>query len=255
MSPIWLNIKLLFLALLLGACSTQLRAPMASAEQKVAPIMKPEAPSYDRAKAKLGTKWGEGVASNVTQVNLRRVSNKPLAVQEILYTASAVRGRELKELTLVDGRIGLSILDGNGRKLTLSEARNSVHLRGKNGERYQLHYQNYGPKTYAILATVDGLDVLNGQPGSFDSGGYVLPPYGRLVIEGFRKSDTEVAAFRFSSVDQAYVANTAAGNVANAGLIGTAVFELYDPSKKPTPPKGSAFPAQDGYAPAPQYRD
>lgn len=267
MSQTWLKAKLLFLALLLAACSSQSQmpraasqaaqanAPMAALEQSRPSASKPVAPR-GREEAKLGTQWGEGLASNVTQVNLRRVSDRPVAVQELHYSATQAKGRALKELTLGDGRIGMTILDAQGRKMTLIQTAEGLRLAGKNGERYQLHYKNYSNNTYSILATVDGLDVLSGQPGSFNSGGYVLPPYGRLTIEGFRKSDAEVAVFRFSSVKNAYAANTPAGHVANVGLIGTAVFELYDPAaKRQASPTGSAFPGQNGYAPAPNYRD
>lgn len=255
MSKIWWSTKWLFLAWLLGACSTQQRPPMVMAEPVAMAEMKAVSVNKPRAEAKLGTGWGEGVASNVTQVNLRRVSERPLALQEIQYGATVVQGRGLKELMLAEGRIGMAVLDDQGRKMTLTQSAQGIRLAGKNGARYQLHYQNHSNKTYAILATVDGLDVMNGQPGSFNSGGYVLRPYGRLTIEGFRKSDSEVAAFRFTTLNNAYVANTPAGDVVNAGLIGTAVFELYDPAAKAQPPKGKAFPAENGYAPAPQYRD
>ncbi|MBP6345603.1 MAG: hypothetical protein ACTJHL_07450 [Neisseriaceae bacterium] len=255
MNTLWWQSKWLLLALLLGACTSQQRTPMAALERPIAAEAKIVAPRTASADAKLGTQWGEGVASNVTQVSLRRVSQRPLALQEIQYAASVPQGRALKELSLAEGRIGMAVLDGQGRKMTLIESANKIGLAGKKGERYQLYYQNHSNKTYAILATVDGLDVMNGQPGSFNSGGYVLPPYGRLTIEGFRKSNSEVAAFRFTTLNNAYVANTPAGDVGNAGLIGTAVFELYDPAAKAQPPKGSAFPAENGYAPAPQYRD
>ncbi|MBP6563585.1 MAG: hypothetical protein KA214_08950 [Neisseriaceae bacterium] len=258
MSQTWLKTKLLLLTLLLAACSTQPRVPMTAAKQTFDAVSQPAADMRQRADAKLGTQWGEGVASNVTQVDLRRVTKEPEAVVSLQYAAKVGQGRALKELSLANGRIGMAVLDSNNRKMTLVQSAAGVALEGKNGERYQLRYQNHSNKTYAILATVDGLDVMNGQPGSFNSGGYVLPPYGSLTIEGFRKSDSEVAAFRFSTVNNAYVANTPAGNVANVGLIGTAVFELYDPKAKRQavpPSQGSAFPNQPGYAPAPSYRD
>jgi hypothetical protein len=77
-----------------------------------------------------------------------------------------------------------------------------------------------------VIATVDGLDVLTGKPGSLRNGGYVLRPLESLTIEGFRKSQSEVAAFRFAAPGRAYAANTEAGDVRNIGVIGAALFEL-----------------------------
>jgi len=56
------------------------------------------------------------------------------------------------------------------------------------------------------VATVDGLDVSSGRPGSFDRRGYVLDPRETLRIEGFRRSMEEVAAFRFGAVSDSYAA-------------------------------------------------
>ena len=47
-------------------------------------------------------------------------------------------------------------------------------------------------------------------------------PMDRLVIDGFRLSDSHVAAFRFGSVSESYAARTGRG--ANVGVIGFAVF-------------------------------
>jgi hypothetical protein len=203
---------------------------------------------------KLGTQWGEGISSSIHRVDLRRVSSEPLDVLEIRYSAAGYRGKTILEALLDNGRIGLSILDDNNRKLELTQNDRNIYLRGRNGERYQLFYRNHSKNTYEIVATVDGLDVFNGSPGSFANSGYVLYPNGTLVIEGFRKSQNEVAAFRFSAPRDAYAANSAAGSPRNIGIIGTAVFELNNP-RPPTPAPGpNAFPGDGGFAPPPDYR-
>jgi hypothetical protein len=88
----------------------------------------------------------------------------------------------------------------------------------------------------------------------------VLRPLQSLTIEGFRKSQNEVAAFRFAAPGRAYAANTEAGDVRNIGVIGAALFELEErdaPRRARREPAGaqpSAFPADGAYAPAPRYR-
>ena len=223
-------------------------------EEAASQALSRSAPSHKPSET-LGTQWGEGISSSVTTVDLRRISSQPLDVLEVRYSAAGYRGKAIREVQLDRGRIGLSILDENNRKWQFTKNGRNYHLRGRNGARYQLFYRNYSRNTYEIVATVDGLDVLNGSPGSFANIGYVLNPGGTLVIEGFRKSEHEVAAFRFSAPGDAYAANSEAGSPRNVGVIGTAVFELRDP-RRPAPATGpNAFPGDgDGFAPPPNYR-
>jgi hypothetical protein len=69
---------------------------------------------------------------------------------------------------------------------------------------------------------VDGLDVIDGRPGSFDKRGYLVNPWASVEIDGFRRSMEQVAAFRFGSVARSYAASK--GDARNVGVIGVAVF-------------------------------
>ena len=220
---------------------------------------KAAAPSAAKSSERLGTQWGEGIDSNVTTVDLRRVSSNPVEMMQINYSAARQTGRQVQEAMIANGRIGVAVLNDRNGKWSMTQNGKNFYLKGVKGERYQLYYRNYSNKTYEIVATVDGLDVINGSAGSISNSGYVLYPNSTLTIEGFRKSSREVAAFRFSAAQDAYAANTAAGSIKNTGIIGTAVFELYDPNKRTVTPKPrtdepKAFPADEkGYAPPPAY--
>lgn len=174
---------------------------------------------------RLGTQWGEGVASPVTSVALRRLSEQPVDRRQVFYSASRFDGHAIKELPLAKGRVGFAVLDEDGGKFDLVQHRSTLQLQGREGQRYRLWLNNLGSATYEVVSTVDGLDVLNGQPGSLKNRGYVLEPGESLVIEGFRKNEREVAAFRFASPDDAYASNSAAGDSRNLGVIGVALFE------------------------------
>lgn len=229
------------------------------------PAVTPSSEVAAAAEARLGTQWGEGVESRVSTVDLKRQGGKPLAVHVLRYSAAAGSGAKLVELPIANGRVGLRVLGADGRPWPIYRAGGSAHLQGRSGDQYILEYRNYSrTSTYEIVATVDGLDVLNGQPGGLGNRGYVLKPGATLRIEGFRKSRDEVAAFRFSSVADSYAANSAAGSARNTGVIGTAVFELIDPRPATVPPacgpEPCAFPAdqeknRQGYAPPPRYRN
>ena len=229
-------------------------------------------PSAAPAPAQLGTQWGEGIESKTRTVAAKRLSDQPDDVASVGYNeASAVRRdvgsnpeRRLN-LQLAQGDIEWSVLDENDRPLPLQRARRGnsddmFRLAGVEGARYTLRFRNLSDRSYEVIATVDGLDVLNGKPGSLRNGGYVLRPQQTLNIEGFRKSQSEVAAFRFATPGRAYAANTEAGDVRNIGVIGAALFELEEPNvprrtrRDASPSQPSAFPADGAYAPAPRYR-
>lgn len=199
---------------------------------------------------RLGTQWGDDVDSYVTTVDLRRTSNEPIEQMQINYADKNYKGRTLNSRSLVAGKVDFSVATDRG-KLPIFRDAGNYYLQGQAGQAYRLVYKNNSPNTYEIVASVDGLNVLDGSTASRYDSGYVLSPNEELVIEGFRKSQEAVASFIFSKPENAYAANTNSGSIENTGVIGTVIYQLYDP-KKPRPRGSQAFPADGGYAPAPQ---
>lgn len=198
---------------------------------------------------RLGTKWGDDVDSHVTIVDVSRVSEEPIEQMQVNYADKSYQGRALNSRSLVAGKIDFSVATDSGT-LPLYRDAGNYYLQGKSGEAYRLVYRNNSANTYEIVASVDGLNVLNGSTASRYDGGYVLNPNGELVIEGFRKSEDAVASFIFSKPDDAYAANTASGSIKNTGVIGTVIYELYDPTESRSG-QPQAYPADEGYAKAP----
>jgi hypothetical protein len=66
------------------------------------------------------------------------------------------------------------------------------------------------------------------------------------VIDGFRKNDREVAAFRFSDKGRAYANNTPAGDARNVGVIGTALFDVRLDERDPDLPRRPAPAVESG---------
>ena len=199
---------------------------------------------------KLGTKWGDEVPSHVTEVNLARLSEQPIAESEIRYANKQYQGKMVNSISLAAGKISFSVVNDNNQELPLYRDGQNYYLSGKNGQSYQLKYENHTDNTYEVVASVDGMDVLNGSIASRNNSGYVLHPHSTLQIEGFRKSDSAVASFTFSSPEDAYATNSDHGSTQNTGIIGTAIYQLESPdskdeikdsSKYAPPPK--AFPA------------
>ena len=179
---------------------------------------------------RLGTGWGDEVDSRVSRVHLSRTSDTPIDETAIRYANKAYQGRSINSIALAAGKIELAVRSDR-RALPLVRDGNHYYLQGQAGQAYQLVYRNRSNDTYEIVASVDGLDVINGRNASRQNAGYVLHPYASLVIEGFRKSDTAVASFIFSSPADSYAANSAAQAPHNTGIIGTAVYKLYDPQR------------------------
>lgn len=199
---------------------------------------------------RLGTQWGDEVNSQVRSVDLRRTSNQPIEQMQVYYADKNYTGRALNSMSLVAGKVDFSVAADRGR-LSLYRDSGNYYVRGRAGQAYRLVYKNNSSNTYEVVASVDGLNVIDGSAASRYGQGYVLAPNKELVIEGFRKSQSAVASFVFSKPQDAYAANTDSGSVNNTGIIGTVMYELYDPNK-PRSQSQQAFPADNGYAKPPR---
>jgi hypothetical protein len=198
----------------------------AAARSRAAPLeeaRKPERPG-------LATHWGETRYSPTHEVSFEREdASSPSATAELRYNDRTGARRLLPrghfsqgEITLLGGALRVRMLDASGRTFqALSEGSRVVSM-GQPGERYSLSVENRSGQRYEVVATVDGLDVLDGQDGSPEKRGYLISPYSSVLIDGFRRSEQEVAAFRLGDVAHSYAASQ--GNARNVGVIGVAVF-------------------------------
>jgi hypothetical protein len=111
---------------------------------------------------------------------------------------------------------------------------NSVYFAGQEGEQYRVRVTNNTAERLELVVTVDGRDVVSGEIGDYaKQRGYIVEPFGSIVVDGFRQSFDRVAAFRFSGLDSSYTALR--GTPQNAGVIGVAVFEEKESKKKAGP--------------------
>jgi hypothetical protein len=123
---------------------------------------------------------------------------------------------------------------------------------GALGERYLLRFRNGTGRRVEVVASVDGRDVVDGRPASFDKRGYVVAPYGELTIDGYRLSEAAVAAFRFSTVPRSYAARR--GDARDVGAVGVAVFPERWPAYVPPPPYPYPGPYPSDAVPPPGAR-
>lgn len=102
------------------------------------------------------------------------------------------------------------------------------YVSGRPGARYALRLRNNSGQRVLVVLSVDGINVVSGETADWRQVGYVLDPYRSYDINGWRKSNTEVAGFEFAAIERSYAAQT--GRPGNVGVIGMAVFrERYVP--------------------------
>jgi hypothetical protein len=181
----------------------------------------------------LGTEWGENRDSRVsTAPFFREDPDRPMASAKLFYNDEAgVRAMARRNgiSTLADssmraanGALTVRLLDESGRPLEGFSTGSATYVVGQHGSRYIIQIQNHTGNRLEAVATVDGLDVINGQPGSFANRGYIVSPFSTVEIDGFRRSLDTVAAFRFGTVRDSYAAKK--GTDRNVGVVGVAFF-------------------------------
>lgn len=149
--------------------------------------------------------------------------------------------------------------DGSGR----------LYFEARTGESYRLLLENRTVERLAVLVTVDGLNVIDGEieasrtrssePGPM----YVLEPGRRATIQGWRRSLDEVQRFTFVDEGRSYAVRSGKDNP-RLGWVEVAVYREEQPRPVPlwqsrrgaeepatgAPPAGAPTPAPEATADA-----
>jgi len=225
----------------------------------------------------LGTEWGESLRSRVRDVAfVRSDAERPFAITTFRYddrdgvdamvrrAGGDGRARGTAAEIVATGGVTMSLRDGDGDPLDAVRVGGETLVVGRSGERYSVVLTNHTRHRFEAVVTVDGLDVVNGRPGSVRHRGYLVMPFSSVTIDGFRRSQDAVAAFRFASVRDAYASKV--GSARDVGVVGAAFFA--ERGDVPTDRETSAeddeearlratatpFPASDRFARPPRRR-
>jgi len=135
-------------------------------------------------------------------------------VQANWYESSFVKGR-LVQVDVYDRASGaaLPVYANNGRN----------YIEGAPGHEYGVRIRNCTGARVLVVTSVDGVNVISGDTAAPSQTGYVLDPWGYVVITGWRKSMDRTAAFYFTDLGDSYAART--GRPQNVGVVGVAVFQ------------------------------
>ncbi len=169
---------------------------------------------------------------------------KPLpVVRATLALLAALAASTPLPALAVGGLADVQVIDrDSGETLTVYRHRGEHWVAGRTGARYAVSVRNASPGRVLGVVSVDGVNVISGETATWQQTGYVLSPWQQHAINGWRKSDSEVAAFHFTASSDSYAERT--GRPAHLGVIGVAVFR-----EKPLPPPPPAI------APSPMQRE
>jgi hypothetical protein len=210
----------------------------------------------------LGTTFGESVYAPITFAPFVRSASSPWAEVALHYNDAegidaharylGTRPQPL-EVYAGDGSIAVALVDESGRTLTGLTAGGRTLILGGDGQRYKILVRNATTARFEVVASVDGLDVIDGKPADPNRRGYIVDPHDVLVIDGFRTSDANVAAFRFGRVAESYAAQTSGDR--NVGVVGLAIFSergaTWTPAELHRRDTANPFPSR-GYAMPPR---
>lgn len=130
----------------------------------------------------------------------------------------------------------VNVIDRNtGQSLPVHFHRGEYWVAGQPGAKYSIQIRNSRGSRVLAVTSVDGLNVLSGETADFGQSGYVFGSGERYGIEGWRKSDHEVAAFVFTaSSGDSYAERM--GRPRDIGVIGVALFREKPPVPVYSPP-------------------
>ena len=173
----------------------------------------------------------------------------------ILFTGMAIHADAAGRLADVQ------VIDRDtGSVLPTYRSHGEYWVAGRPGARYSIVIQNHRGERLLAVTAVDGVNVISGETGAWGQSGYVFDPGERYEISGWRKSNTEIADFNFTSAGNSYATRT--GRPANIGVIGVALFlerpapvpriDYYDPrSRSSNSPKDEVAADAARAAPSP----
>ena len=173
-----------------------------------------------------------------------RVSRIAFALAGFVACAAPARNAESRPLRPQAGGYQVEVLlDGTPAQSFWHDG--ETFVLGHLGDRYTIRVSNHTSRRVEAVVSVDGRDVIDGKPGDFArKSGYLVPAWGQVEIDGWRLSQQQAAAFRFSSVADSYAARM--GSARNVGVIGVAIFpeRVYRPPPRPYYP---VLPYRDDY--------
>lgn len=164
-----------------------------------------------------------------------------MLLQKSLFTAvvaaTAIAATAAMDASAIGRLADVTVTDRySGQTLPVYFARGEYWVAGTPGASYSVSVANASGARIMAVMSVDGVNVLSGETAGTEQPGYVFSAYQRYDVNGWRKNNSEVAAFEFVASPASYAERT--GRPANVGVIGVALFKerVYQPPVIVPPP-------------------
>lgn len=150
----------------------------------------------------------------------------------------------------------------NGNRCKQYLHKNRIFIEAKENSEYAIEIKNNSWEKILAVVSVDGLNVVDGEPADDNGTGYILDKYSAQKLYGFQYSKEKVAAFKFGAfgavkIDPAtgkpeidpstgkeiplgYAASKGNGAEKNAGAIGVRIWDEIPQPTPPPVPRGTA---------------
>lgn len=188
----------------------------------------------------LGTELGHEISdTSKSETFYRKVSNSPDAVNTFHYNdkegaelMAKLEGGAVRQgsgsFDLVPGKLRVAVMDsswGGGAALQHYRAEQGVYIIGTPGEHYSMKFENRTSSRMEVVVSVDGLDLLDGQPASVKKRGYIIPAKSSVLVKGMRVNG-KMFSLKFGSVNESRASKSFGEKGArNVGVIGVACYE------------------------------
>lgn len=162
--------------------------------------------------------------TTLTHTHTRTPARRALLAAAVsMVGLGAAAPREAAQAQAAPGLVDLQVIDRDtGQTARVWRNAGRLYVAGQPGARYSLRVTNNSGARVLAVMSVDGVNILTGETAAYDQRGYVFAPYETYDVKGWRKSQTEIAAFNFAPLAGSYAART--GRPGDVGVIGVAAF-------------------------------
>lgn len=187
----------------------------------------------------LGTELGYEIGDDTrSEAFFRKALNSPDAVGIFHYNdkegaelMAKLEGSSVKQgsgsFDLIPGKLRVAMMDNSWSSGALEHyrTREGIYVIGSPGAQYTIKLENRTENRLEAVVSVDGLDLLDGQPASVKKRGYVIPAKSSIVIRGMRVNG-KMFSLKFGTVAEARASKAFGEKGArNVGVIGVACYE------------------------------
>lgn len=111
-----------------------------------------------------------------------------------------------------------------GRPVKFFKHNGEFYIEGRQGSKYELKVYNNTWNRVEVVASVDGMSVMEDGLAGPQNSGYLIPARSSIVIPGFRRNNSAVAEFKFGGKQDSY-SNAMGEGTQNVGAIGFMFFK------------------------------